>query len=55
LGFAALGVGAGETMAIVQLAMRAGLPYTTLRDSILTHPTMAEGLVFLFSAMPTKA
>jgi len=49
LGFAAFGVGAGETMAIVQIAMSAGLPYTALRDSILTHPTMAEGLVYLFS------
>ncbi len=49
LGFAAFGVGAGETMAIVQIAMSAGLPYTTLRDSILTHPTMAEGLVYLFA------
>jgi pyruvate/2-oxoglutarate dehydrogenase complex dihydrolipoamide dehydrogenase (E3) component len=55
LGFAALGVGAGETMAIVQIAMSAGLPYTTLRDSILTHPTMAEGLVYLFSAPPFMA
>ena len=54
LGFAALGVGAGETMAIVQVAMSAGLPYTALRDSILTHPTMAEGLVYLFSAPLVK-
>jgi pyruvate/2-oxoglutarate dehydrogenase complex dihydrolipoamide dehydrogenase (E3) component len=54
LGFAAFGVGAGETMAIVQIAMSAGLPYTALRDSILTHPTMAEGLVYLFSAPPVK-
>jgi pyruvate/2-oxoglutarate dehydrogenase complex dihydrolipoamide dehydrogenase (E3) component len=54
LGFAALGVNAGEIMAIVQLAMRADLPYTMLRDCILTHPTMAEGLVFLFSAAPVK-
>jgi hypothetical protein len=36
-------------MAVVQMAMLAGLPYTVLRDAILTHPTMAEGLVFLFS------
>ena len=55
LGFTAFGVGAGETMAVVQLAMLAGLPYTTLRDSVLTHPTMAEGLVFLFSNVPAKA
>ena len=43
LGFAAVGVGAGETMAAVQIAMIAGLPYTALRDAVLTHPTLAEG------------
>jgi hypothetical protein len=30
-------------------AMQAGFPYTVLRDSILAHPTMAEGLNVLFS------
>jgi pyruvate/2-oxoglutarate dehydrogenase complex dihydrolipoamide dehydrogenase (E3) component len=55
LGFSAFGVGAGETMATVQLAISAGLPYTALRDSIFTHPTMAEGLVVLFSAVPANA
>ena len=29
-----------------------GLPYTVLRDAILTHPTMAEGLITLFAAVP---
>jgi hypothetical protein len=29
--------------------MLAGLPHTALRDAILTHPTMAEGLNALFS------
>jgi pyruvate/2-oxoglutarate dehydrogenase complex dihydrolipoamide dehydrogenase (E3) component len=51
LGFAAFGVGAGETMATVQLAMHAGVPYTALRDFVFTHPTMAEGLVVLFSSV----
>ena len=32
--------------------MLAGLPYTALRDAIFTHPTLAEGLVTLFSAVP---
>ena len=54
LGFTAFGVGAGETMATVELAVSAGLPYTALRDLILTHPTMAEGLNALFS-LPFKA
>ena len=55
LGFTAFGVEAGEIMAVVQVAMTAGLPYTALRDSILTHPTMAEGLGVLFSAVPARA
>jgi pyruvate/2-oxoglutarate dehydrogenase complex dihydrolipoamide dehydrogenase (E3) component len=50
LGFTAFGPEAGEIMAVVQVAMSAGLPYTLLRDSILAHPTMAEGLNGLFSA-----
>jgi pyruvate/2-oxoglutarate dehydrogenase complex dihydrolipoamide dehydrogenase (E3) component len=52
LGFTALGVGAGEIMATVQVAMIAKLPYTTLRDTIFTHPTLLEGLIPLFSAVP---
>ena len=50
LGFTAFGVGAGEIMAVVQLAMRAGLPYTAIGDMVLTHPTIAEGLGELFAA-----
>lgn len=52
LGFAALGAGAGELIAVVQTAMLAGLPYTALRDSILAHPTIAEGLTVLFANEP---
>ena len=55
LGFTAFGAEAGEVMAVVQVAMGAGLPYTALRDSILTHPTIAEGLISLFSAVPVRA
>ena len=43
LGFAMFGPEAGEVVAVVQTAMLAGMPYTGLRDAILTHPTMAEG------------
>lgn len=49
LGFAMIGAEAGEVAAVVQTAMLAGMPYTGLRDAIVTHPTMAEGLVALFS------
>jgi pyruvate/2-oxoglutarate dehydrogenase complex dihydrolipoamide dehydrogenase (E3) component len=52
LGFTAFGAEAGEIMAVVQVAMLAGLPYTSLRDAVLTHPTMAEGLAALFSSVP---
>jgi len=51
LGFTAFGVGAGEIMSAVEVAMMAGLPYTTLRDAILTHPTLVEGLIPLFSSV----
>ncbi len=54
LGFTAFGVEAGEIMGAVQIAILAGLPYTALRDAVLTHPTMLEGLVFLFSEANIK-
>jgi pyruvate/2-oxoglutarate dehydrogenase complex dihydrolipoamide dehydrogenase (E3) component len=50
LGFTAFGVGAAEIMTSVQIAMSAAVPYTALRDSILTHPTLVEGLVPLFTS-----
>jgi pyruvate/2-oxoglutarate dehydrogenase complex dihydrolipoamide dehydrogenase (E3) component len=49
LGFTMLGADAGEVLAVVQTAMLGGLPYSTLRDAILTHPTMAEGLNVLLT------
>ena len=52
LGFTMLGAGAGEVIAAVQTAMLAGLSYTALRDAILTHPTMAEGLGVLLAGVP---
>jgi len=52
LGFTAFGPEAGEVLAVVQVAMLAGLPYTALRDAVLTHPTMAEGLAALFGSVP---
>ena len=54
LGFTIFGVDGGEIMGAVQIAMLAGLPYTGLRDAVLTHPTLLEGLVVLFSAVPPK-
>jgi hypothetical protein len=34
--------------------MLAHLPYTKLRDAILAHPTMAEGLGELFANVPPQ-
>ena len=51
LGFTAFGVGAGEILGSVQFAMIAGLPFTALRDAVLTHPTLVEGLTLLFSSV----
>jgi pyruvate/2-oxoglutarate dehydrogenase complex dihydrolipoamide dehydrogenase (E3) component len=55
LGFTMIGPEAGEVMAVVQTAILGGLPSTVLRDAILAHPTMAEGLSSLFAAIPTGA
>jgi len=55
LGFTVLGVEGSEMMAAVQTAMVGGLPYTALRDAIFTHPTTAEGLVFLLASVPAVA
>lgn len=52
LGFTMIGPEAGEVMAVVQTAMLANLPYTGLRDAIIAHPTMAEGLIALFANVP---
>jgi probable pyridine nucleotide-disulfide oxidoreductase len=42
---------AGEVISTVQIVMQAQMPYTVLRDGVLTHPTMTEGLNMLFSKM----
>ncbi|HMH12299.1 MAG TPA: hypothetical protein VK578_04260 [Edaphobacter sp.] len=35
-----------------QQPMTANLPYTAVRDLVITHPTLSEGFLFLFSAVP---
>jgi pyruvate/2-oxoglutarate dehydrogenase complex dihydrolipoamide dehydrogenase (E3) component len=54
LGFTMIGAQAGEVMAVVHTAIMANLPYTKLRDADFAHPTMAEGLNFLFSNTPAR-
>ncbi len=51
LGFTAFGFEASEQMTAVQTAMIGRMPYTMLRDAILTHPTMSEGLNQLLAAV----
>jgi pyruvate/2-oxoglutarate dehydrogenase complex dihydrolipoamide dehydrogenase (E3) component len=51
LGVAALGIEGGEIMAMFQIAMMGKLPYTTLRDAVFSHPTLAESLNTLLAAL----
>jgi len=55
LGFTMLGSNAGEVVATIQMAMLGNLPYTAVRDAILSHPTIAEGLNMLFAKIPARA
>ena len=52
LGFTMIGAEAGEVMTVVQTAMLAGLPYQRLRDAVIAHLTMAEGLGPLLANVP---
>jgi pyruvate/2-oxoglutarate dehydrogenase complex dihydrolipoamide dehydrogenase (E3) component len=51
LGCAVLGIEGGEVMAMIQIAMMGGVPYTVLRDAIFAHPTLAESLNNLFATI----
>jgi hypothetical protein len=50
-----VGSEAGEVLAVVQTAMLAELPYSKLRDAVISHLTMAEGLGFLFANVPARS
>ncbi len=52
LGFTAFAPRAGELLPPIQLAMAAGLSYQQVEALTISHPTYAEGLVSLFSAVP---
>lgn len=49
LGAALFSAEASEVICVVQMAMLGGLRYQQVRDAVITHPTMAEGLQLLFS------
>jgi pyruvate/2-oxoglutarate dehydrogenase complex dihydrolipoamide dehydrogenase (E3) component len=51
LGCACLGVEGGELMSMLSIAMMGKVPYTTLRDGIFAHPTLAESLNNLFDEL----
>jgi pyruvate/2-oxoglutarate dehydrogenase complex dihydrolipoamide dehydrogenase (E3) component len=55
LGFTMIGSEAGEVMAVIQTAMLAELPYTKLRDAVIAHLTVAEGLGPLFANVPARS
>jgi pyruvate/2-oxoglutarate dehydrogenase complex dihydrolipoamide dehydrogenase (E3) component len=44
VGFTMIGPEAGEVMAAIQTGMLAELPYTKLRNAVIAHLTIAEGL-----------
>ncbi|NLE80289.1 MAG: FAD-dependent oxidoreductase [Rhodococcus sp.] len=54
LGAALLGHNGGEVISAVQMAMIGDLPYQSVRDAVLTHPTMGEGLNLLFDSLGDK-
>ena len=51
LGCGILGVDGGEIAAMLQIAMMGEVPYTTLRDTVFSHPTLSESLNTLFAAV----
>lgn len=55
LGFSMLGTNAGDVVTAVQMAMLGKLPYTAVRDAIIAHPLISEGLNILFSKVPPRA
>ena len=54
MGFTAFAFEASELMVAMQTTMLGQLPYTVLRDAILTHPTMSEGLSQLVANVPVR-
>jgi pyruvate/2-oxoglutarate dehydrogenase complex dihydrolipoamide dehydrogenase (E3) component len=54
LGFTMIGSEAGEVMASVQTAMLGEVPYMKLRDAVIAHLTIAEGLGPLFEGVPAR-
>ena len=54
LGVTVLCAGSGELMSLLQVAMMGGIKYDQLRDTMFAHPTYAEAINNLFSAIHLK-
>jgi pyruvate/2-oxoglutarate dehydrogenase complex dihydrolipoamide dehydrogenase (E3) component len=55
LGFTMIGSEAGEVITAVETAILAELPYTKLREAVIVHLTVAEGLGPLLGNVPSRA
>ncbi|MGH0052257.1 MAG: hypothetical protein ACQ5SW_02565, partial [Sphaerochaetaceae bacterium] len=55
IGAAVFGVGGDEVIAMIALAMQAGLRYQTLQDTVIPHPTIAELIPWTFSSLHSEA
>nr|WP_300338441.1 FAD-dependent oxidoreductase [Actinomyces sp.] len=51
LGAAVIGTEASEVITSVQMAMLGGLRWHQLRDAVITHPTMSEGLNIVLDSL----
>ncbi|MBN3827528.1 FAD-dependent oxidoreductase [Burkholderia sp. Ac-20384] len=51
VGFTMVGAGAGDVTTAVQMAMLGDLSYQTVRDSIIAHPLLSEGLNLLLATL----
>jgi pyruvate/2-oxoglutarate dehydrogenase complex dihydrolipoamide dehydrogenase (E3) component len=49
LGATIFGTGGDEVIALLALAIQAGIPYTRLQETVIPHPTLAELVPFLFN------
>lgn len=54
LGFVALAPNAGEMLPVISLTMKQGLGYQVIRELIIAHPTLNEGLPMFFMSAPPR-
>jgi len=51
LGAAIIGAEASEVVTAIQMAMLGGLRWQQVRDAVITHPTMGEGLNIVLDSL----